>query len=101
MQRIVLPLAALGLLAVSLTGCCCHGCGHGAHYAPACPPANPCPPAYGTFGAAPMMAPGNCPGGNCGMYPTGSYYGPSAPIAAAGPTVYTTAALPMNPLPTY
>ncbi|HEX6987557.1 MAG TPA: hypothetical protein VF170_19415 [Planctomycetaceae bacterium] len=103
MQRLALPLAALGLLALSLTGCCCHGCGggYGAGYAPACPPANPCAPAYGTFGAAPaVVAPGGCPSGNCGMYPTGAFYGPTAPVAAA-PAVYATAALPMDPLPTF
>ena len=107
MQRILLSLAALGLLAVSLTGCCCHGCGgHGAGYAPACPPpCGPCGPVgatYGAYGAAPaVMAPGGCPSGNCGMYPSGAYYGPSAPVAAAMPGVYATAALPVDPMPTF
>ena len=98
MLRFMLSLAALGSLALSLTGCCCHHlCG-----APACPPANPCAP-YGVgYGAAPaVLAPGGCPGGNCGMYPSGAFYGPTAPIAASAPTVYATAALPLNPLPTY
>jgi hypothetical protein len=35
------------------------------------------------------------------MYPSSAFYSPTAPIAAAAPTVYTTAALPLNPLPTY
>ena len=107
MQRISLSLAALALLTLSLTGCCCsHLCGgHGAGYAPACPqPCSPCGPSYGaSYGAAPaMMAPsGGCPSGNCGMYPSGAYYGPSAPVAAAAPGVYATAALPMETLPTF
>ena len=103
MQRIALPLAALALLALSMTGCCCHGCGgYGAGYAPACPPANPCAPAYGAmYGGAPVVSTPGCPNGNCGMYPSGAFYGPTAPVAAAVPSVYATAALPMDPLPTF
>lgn len=107
MQRISLSLAALGLLALSLTGCCCsHLCGggYGAGYAPACPaPCGPCGQAYGaTYGAPAVMAPsGGCPTGNCGVYPSGAYYGPSAPVAAAVPGAYATAALPMDTLPTF
>lgn len=103
MQRLSLSLAALGLLALSLTGCCCGLCGgHGASYAPACPPpCSPCGPSYGASYGAPMMAPsGGCPTGNCGVYPSGAYYGPSASVAAA-PGVYATAALPMDTLPTF
>lgn len=104
MQRFTLSLAALSLLTLSLTGCCCSslcGGGYGAGYAPN--PCSPCGPTYGaSYGAAPaMVAPGGCPTGNCGMYPSGAYYGPAAPVAAAGPPVYTTAVLPMNTLPTY
>lgn len=103
MQRIALSLAALGVLALSLTGCCCcgHG-GYGAGYAPACPPANPCaPPMYGAMmpGAPMVSAPGSCPTGNCGMYPSATaFYGPTT---AAVPGVYATAAVPMDPLPTF
>ena len=108
MHRLPLSLAALGLLALSLTGCCCsHLCGgggYGAGYAPACPqPCSPCGPTYGaSYGAAPaVMAPsGGCPSGNCGMYPSGAYYGPSASVAAL-PGTYATAALPMDPMPTF
>lgn len=104
MQRIALSLAALGLLALSMTGCCCHGCGggYGAGYAPACPPVNPCAPAYGAMmpGAPMVAAPGSCPTGNCGMYPTAAFYGPTTATAAA-PGVYATAAVPMDPLPTF
>ncbi len=104
MQRLALSLAALGLLALSLTGCCCHRGGYGAGYAPACPPVNPCPPVYGAMmpGAPVVSAPGNCPSGNCGMYPSGAFYGPTAAVTTAAPGVYTTAAVPtMNPLPTF
>jgi hypothetical protein len=107
MQRFTLSLAAMALFALSLTGCCCsHLCGGGyggACYPPAAAPCGPCGQTYGaTYGAPAVMAPGgNCPSGNCGMYPSGAFYGPTAPIAAAGPAVYTTAALPLNPLPTY
>lgn len=100
MFRFTLSLAALGTLAVSLTGCCCHHlCGGGA---PVCPPANPCAPYGASFGAAPAFGSPGCPSGNCGVYPSGAYFGPTAPVAAAAPTVYTTAAaVPLNPLPTY
>lgn len=110
MHRLPLSLAALALLATSLTGCCCsHLCGgggYGAGYAPACPsPCGPCGQAYGaTYGAAPTaMAPvggGGCPTGNCGMYPSGAYYGPSASVGAM-PGGYATASLPMDTMPTF
>ena len=103
MQRIRLTFAALGLLSLSLTGCCCPSLcgGYGAGYAPACAPA--CPPTYGAgYGMAPAaIAPGGCPTGNCGVYPTGAFYGPGAPVAAALPGTITTAAVPMNTVPTY
>jgi hypothetical protein len=101
MQRISLALATLALLATSLTGCCCsHLCGggYGACYQPA-PACGSCGAA--TYGAPAMVAPGGCPSGNCGMYPSGAYYAPNAPVAASLPGTLTTAALPMNPLPTY
>ncbi len=102
MRRFSISLAALSLLSLALTGCCCSslcGGGYGAGYAPMCAPA--CPPTYGAgFGAAPMVTP-NCPTGNCGVYPTGAFYGPAGPVAAAMPGAYATAALPLNPVPTY
>ena len=106
MQRIALSLAGLGL-ALSLTGCCCsHLCGggYGSGYAPACPqPCSPCGPTYGAgYGAAPaVMAPGGCPSGNCGMYPSGAFYGPTAPVAAGLPGTHAMAALPTDIMPTY
>lgn len=102
MKSFRLALAVCGLLSLSLTGCCCRslcGGGYGAGYAPAA-----CPPTYGAgYGVAPsVMAPGGCPTGNCGVYPSSAFYTtPMAPATAYIAPPVTTAAVPMNPVPTY
>ena len=134
MKTLLLAILSAALTA-GATGCCCLGGG--------CSPCGSCGMGGATYGYAPAYTPsyggcnscgpsyGGCPNGNCGVgapyvapqgvYPQGSYYGPTdlmqasampagvSPIAMNAPYAQTsmspgymqTAMAPLQSLPTY
>ena len=98
MNRLLLAVAASGLLFASVGCCCSRGCGggYGSCYQPS--PCSSCPPAGASYGPAPVYgpAPGGCPNGACG-----AYNAPTGVSMAALPVSMQTASLPVDMLPTY
>ena len=103
LPRLGLPLVAVAILV--LQGCCCSKYG-GYGNCNSCGTAYP----YGAGYAPATVAPGGCPDGNCGVYPS-AYNAAGVPTTAAVPTVYNTAAAPvyapvpmtatLQPVPTF